>query len=230
MSGEKRLSADERRCSIVEAAKKVFADLGFEGTKTRVLAEAAGVSEALLYKHFPSKESLFEAMRDDCINGPMLAEFQKILDLPASTSTLVLMVHFLGRKMVAAPPDHGGFDRVKNTLVIRSMLENGDFARVMHKQFEKLWMPKFAECLKAALDAGEAVEGGVRPAAAGWFAHDLFAMIMLQRLPASPAVDYKLPVDELVAEATWFALRGLGLKQKAIERHYNPKALALLAG
>ncbi|HEX2260068.1 MAG TPA: helix-turn-helix domain-containing protein, partial [Candidatus Binatia bacterium] len=62
MSHNGRLSAEERRQAIADAVRGVFADKGFDGTTTRELAKAAGVSEALLYKHFPSKESLYAAM------------------------------------------------------------------------------------------------------------------------------------------------------------------------
>ena len=48
-----RLDSDERRQAIVEAAVPLFARKGFSGATTRELAEAAGVSEALLYRHFP---------------------------------------------------------------------------------------------------------------------------------------------------------------------------------
>ncbi len=57
-----RLSAEERRESILTAARKVFAEGGFRGTTNRGLAEAAGVSEALLFQHFPDKEALYTAM------------------------------------------------------------------------------------------------------------------------------------------------------------------------
>jgi AcrR family transcriptional regulator len=56
-----RLSADERREQIIDAARKVFEQTGFDGARTRDLAAAAGVNEALLYRHFGSKEELFEA-------------------------------------------------------------------------------------------------------------------------------------------------------------------------
>ena len=62
MANIPRLSAEARKEAIVEAVRDVFAEKGFEGTTTRDLAKAAGVSEALLYKHFPSKESLYAAM------------------------------------------------------------------------------------------------------------------------------------------------------------------------
>ncbi len=43
----------------MEAAIAVFADGGFRGTTTAALAKAAGITEALLYRHFRSKKHLF---------------------------------------------------------------------------------------------------------------------------------------------------------------------------
>ena len=56
-----RLTADARREQIIEAAREVFARSGRAGARTRDLAEAAGINEALLYRHFDSKEDLYEA-------------------------------------------------------------------------------------------------------------------------------------------------------------------------
>src|SRR5919106_3391967 len=95
MKNSSRLSSEERRRAIVDAVRGVFAEKGFDGTTTRELAKAAGVSEALLYKHFPSKESLYAAMLDACAKGPTFAEYKRILALEASSSTLVIMVHFV---------------------------------------------------------------------------------------------------------------------------------------
>lgn len=54
-----RLSAQDRRDQIMEIATGLFARQGFEGTTTRQIAEEAGVNEALLFRHFPSKEKLY---------------------------------------------------------------------------------------------------------------------------------------------------------------------------
>ncbi|MBO0685620.1 MAG: TetR/AcrR family transcriptional regulator [Candidatus Dormibacteraeota bacterium] len=58
----RRLSADERRIAILTAAKRVFGEAGYHETTTRDIAVAAGVSEALLYQHFPGKRQLFEEL------------------------------------------------------------------------------------------------------------------------------------------------------------------------
>lgn len=72
-----RLSAGERREQIINAARGVFERSGFEGSRTRDLAAAAGVNEALLYRHFASKEALFEAV----VEGPLEAAVAKLIEI-----------------------------------------------------------------------------------------------------------------------------------------------------
>ena len=56
----KRLKASERRASILAVAKVLFADKGYNGVAVDEIAKRLGVSPAVLYQHFPSKESLYE--------------------------------------------------------------------------------------------------------------------------------------------------------------------------
>ena len=77
----KRLKANERRASILAVAKVLFADKGYNGVSVDEIAKRLGVSPAVLYQHFPSKEALYEevlnhtcAQRqsyiDAALNGP----------------------------------------------------------------------------------------------------------------------------------------------------------------
>lgn len=59
-AARRRLSAQERREQLVEAARSVFLSRGLAGSRTKDIADAAGVNEALLYQHFESKEQMFE--------------------------------------------------------------------------------------------------------------------------------------------------------------------------
>lgn len=61
MTPRKRLRAEERRELILAAARRVFLESGFAGARTRQIAEEAGITEALLYKFFPSKTEIFRA-------------------------------------------------------------------------------------------------------------------------------------------------------------------------
>jgi AcrR family transcriptional regulator len=69
-----RLSAEDRRSAIIEAARKLFGRNGFHGTGTSDIAAAAGCSEPVIYKHFASKQALFVAVLADCV-GYMHARF-----------------------------------------------------------------------------------------------------------------------------------------------------------
>ena len=222
-----RLSADVRKQAIVDAVRDVFAEKGFDGTTTRELAKAAGVSEALLYKHFPSKESLYTAMLDACAKGPTFAQFNRILALKPSTSTLVLMVYFtISHYVLARPGDP--YKAALNCLLVRSLLDDGALVRLTHKKFASAWITKFEACLKEAGKLGHLRESPRRRDLRVWFVHHIAFSLMLHLRPKVPAIDYKVSKDELVEQATWFALLGVGLREESIKRYYNPKALSLL--
>jgi AcrR family transcriptional regulator len=228
MSNVPRLSAEARKEAIVEAVQDVFAEKGFDGTTTRELAKAAGVSEALLYKHFPSKESLYAAMLDACAKGPTFAEASRILELKSSTSTLVIMVHFMISHYVLGRA--GDSHRAAlNALLVRSLLGDGEFVRLMHKKLAAAWLKKFEACLNAAAKAGEMNDVPIRRDLCVWFVQHVAFSLMLHLQPKVAAVDYKVSKEELVSQATWFALLGVGLKEEAARRYYSPKALQLLA-
>ena len=58
------MSAAERKAQIVDAAIALFGRHGFKGTTTKSLAAASGVSEATIFKHFPTKNDLYKAAFD----------------------------------------------------------------------------------------------------------------------------------------------------------------------
>lgn len=56
------MTGEERRQAIIQAAVRLFAERGFERVTTRELAAAVGVTEPVLYQHFPSKRDLYFAI------------------------------------------------------------------------------------------------------------------------------------------------------------------------
>jgi TetR/AcrR family transcriptional regulator len=57
-----RLHAADRQRQLLETALNIFSRRGFKGATTRDLAAAAGVTEAIIFQHFPSKEALYSAV------------------------------------------------------------------------------------------------------------------------------------------------------------------------
>ncbi len=67
---QNRLDREKR---ILDAALKVFAEMGYSGCTMDAVAAEAGLTKPTLYSYFPSKESLFQAM--------MLGKRDRMLDV-----------------------------------------------------------------------------------------------------------------------------------------------------
>ena len=66
-----RMAGEERRQQILRVAMRLFSQRGFSGTTTREIAQAAGVSEAMVFRHFATKDELYRAILDHkaCAGG-----------------------------------------------------------------------------------------------------------------------------------------------------------------
>ena len=66
-----RMAGEERRQQILRVAMRLFSQRGFSGTTTREIAHAAGVSEAMVFRHFATKDELYHAILDHkaCAGG-----------------------------------------------------------------------------------------------------------------------------------------------------------------
>lgn len=64
----------ESRAKIIDTARRLFAERGFDGCNVSEIAKQAGMSQGNLYWHFPSKEAIFQAVLVDgfqAIGGTM---------------------------------------------------------------------------------------------------------------------------------------------------------------
>lgn len=107
-----RMPGEDRRRQLLKAAVDSFARKGFSGTKTKDVAASAGVSEAILFRHFASKEDLYHA----------------ILDLKDEDERAAWM-HEL-EAMAARRDDRGLFLSVAS-MVVRSFREDPSFHRLL---------------------------------------------------------------------------------------------------
>lgn len=60
-----RMRAESRRNQIVEIAAELFCQKGFRGATTKEIADHAGVSEAIIFRHFATKADLYRAIIDN---------------------------------------------------------------------------------------------------------------------------------------------------------------------
>jgi TetR/AcrR family transcriptional regulator, transcriptional repressor of aconitase len=211
-----RLDSDERRKAIVTAAVPLFARKGFAGTTTRELAEAAHISEALLFKHFPSKKNLYgEILQLGCEGDPAL---EKLAALEPSTLTLVRMTHYMVRYFLEATGAEPAERDSRLRLVLHSFLEDGEYARELFETIFGHVHPLFAASVEAAAAAGDLVKGTLAAANSFWFGHHVAAMMAFVFLPARACLSYHGTLSSLVDETSRFVLRGFGMTDTAIAR------------
>lgn len=214
-----KIPGHERRASIIRAARNVFVQRGFDATTTRALAEVAGISEALLFKHFPSKQALYAAILQSAFEEQGAKILQRLQAVKPSTEGLVFLVHDLVSHILAGKPDEEGRELFR--LIIRSLLDEGEFTRLAIQGGPALWVRKVKSCIDAAKAAGDMLPSPAPSKLAGWFVHELVTGIMLHGLPAEPVIDYGVGRSELIRQVVWFCLRGMGLKEGAIRRSSN---------
>lgn len=110
-ASHRRLTAAERREAILDATMGLFARHGAAGARTRDLARAAGVSEAMVFKLFPDKDALYRALLERKI-----AEAERELPLAELAAS-------------EAPPE-AFFGRIAGT-VLRRIEEDPSFMRLL---------------------------------------------------------------------------------------------------
>ena len=99
-----RISGSERKASILASATALFAAKGFDGTKTREIARRAGVSEALLFRHFPTKKHLYAAILAEQSPVPgLLAELRALTE---KGDDLAVFTHIANAIVRQVPDPH----------------------------------------------------------------------------------------------------------------------------
>jgi len=101
----KRLKATERRASILAVAKVLFADGGYHGVSVDDIAKRLGVSPAVLYQHFESKEALYEAVLNE-ISDKRESYVDAILTGNDDFGTVLSHMTRIYADSVAADPDY----------------------------------------------------------------------------------------------------------------------------
>jgi AcrR family transcriptional regulator len=93
-----RLKAEQRKEQLVKVATQVFAKGGYAATTTAEIAEAAGVTEPILYRHFKNKQELFVAIVQE-VSEATVAHFA---ELAAKESDPIRRI----RKVCSSIADH----------------------------------------------------------------------------------------------------------------------------
>lgn len=92
-----RVRTEARRRAIIEAARDVFQELGFERTTMSAISQRLGGSKATLYSYFPSKEELFVA----CVQQGIDEESGELVEATRAIPDLRDALTFFARSFLA---------------------------------------------------------------------------------------------------------------------------------
>jgi AcrR family transcriptional regulator len=202
-----RMTAAERRQSIVDTAIRLFAERGFRGTTTRQLAAAVGVSEPVLYQHFRTKGELYTAILESQSEHQMTcvaAQLQPLIEAEDDTA----FFEAIGYGILGWYLDDSRFIR----LLLHSALEGHELSDLFYEKQVAPFYEVLESYLSKRMKQGafrKEEPGVVARAFTGMFAHA--GMIGSVYRPGLIGPDRKAIVEPLVR----VFLQGLAVPAKS---------------
>jgi TetR/AcrR family transcriptional regulator len=130
-----RLRGGERRRQLIQVAIRLFSQKGFRGTTTKEIALAAGINEAIIFRHFPTKDDLYDAILDFKASESPVEEWLDELRQLATEGDDAALFRAVASRILT----HHRKDQDFMRLMLYSALEGHDLARAFReKQFKPL--------------------------------------------------------------------------------------------
>lgn len=221
-----RMNGADRRKAIISTARLLFAEHGYNGTSVRAIAKAVGVSEGLLYKYFPSKESLYQEIMGYAVNlAAIFFDTEKLKNLKPGAESLVKYAYTVIRLILFEAPGLKEAQYWHERLLFRSLVGDNRYALANFKNLQEHIAVYIPAHIEAAIRDGEMMAVDIPPYNCYWLLHHLAMALNLCFLNDEPSFRYGGSKEELARQALSFSLRGMGMTPEAIARYYQPEKL-----
>ncbi|MCP5395203.1 MAG: TetR/AcrR family transcriptional regulator [Sphingomonadaceae bacterium] len=213
----KRITGQERKTLIMEAAKRVFSRTGYEAAKTQEIAREAKVSEALMYRHFPSKLALYRAVLRQTIREQD-ENFEELFPRERNARGIIqtLKIYFTH---AASLQDDDMQQRFR--MLLASLSGDGTYARLVYRRSQRTIDSSIEEALQNAREAGELIGEGIPVANTSMFIEHIGTMMSAIVAISRADTPYATVGDELISQAVRFCCRGLGFTDEAVTRYLD---------
>jgi AcrR family transcriptional regulator len=184
-----------KRRQILDGARKVFMDLGFDGASMNEIARSAGVSKGTLYVYFADKNRLFEAIVED----EALEQGKVVFNFDSSRDPETTLREF-GQAYIVLLCRPGGGSWIRTVMAIAERMPDVGrryYANVLEKTINRL-----AEYLKAHVAPGDLAIDDCQLAASQFLMMCQAALFLPFVFQAAPA-----PSAERIAEVVESATR-----------------------
>jgi AcrR family transcriptional regulator len=143
-----RFSSADRREQILEVATGLFAQQGFQGTTTKLIAGKSGVTEALIFRHFPSKEELYWAVIERKISSA--APLERLLEnLKAGGDDLDIL-----SRVAFEVLERRAKDQTLSRLLLYSALEKHELSERFFRNYIANYFDVLARFVRQGVSAG----------------------------------------------------------------------------
>jgi AcrR family transcriptional regulator len=137
-----------KRRQILDGARKVFMDLGFDGASMGEIARSAGVSKGTLYVYFADKNALFEAI----VEEEALEKGQVEFNLSPGRDATTTLLEF-GKAYIAMQCRPGGGSAIRTVMAIAERMP--DVGRRYYERVLESLIDRLAAYLEARVKEGE---------------------------------------------------------------------------
>jgi AcrR family transcriptional regulator len=139
-------SSQERQASLIQAATRLFAKKGFNGTTTKEIAKAAGISEALVFKHFPTKRALYAAILAEKVTvSELLSAIEESAKKQDDRRVFTLIASYRIRP---------GVDPTLLRLLLFSALEGHELSDIFFGKHHKVFYDHLAAYIQTRVEDG----------------------------------------------------------------------------
>ena len=213
----KRISGTERRTLILAAARRIFSQYGYEGAKTLQIAREAKVSEALVYRHFPSKLSLYRAVMRQVFKEQH--DHIQLMGLTEeSTAGLIwTLKNFYRTAVTEAQTD----EEQRFRMTLASLAGDGNFASLIYRRSQRLNAKSITATHQNARDSGDMTGKQLSIANTMMFIEHIGIMMSAIGALTPSSRPYDSDGEDLAMDAVWFCCRGLGLSDETIARYID---------
>ena len=204
-----RLPGPERRDSILTAARRLFAEKGFHGVSIDEIARKVDVSPALLYRHFKSKQVLYDAVLQ-AMSAQRESYVQTIINSGTSFEDVLTGMTQVYIKSIADNPD---LLRIEMQSLLDRNPATSDF-------FKNRWK-SFSDYIEFSLNERlpyDTPNREVTILTAGLMYQGMLREVLLQKhlQPEDRLVDVSM--EELSNELVRLFLRALGIEKSRLSR------------
>lgn len=214
----KRMPAADRREKIIDGAAFAFAEHGFAAATTQIIARRAGVSEALLYRHFRSKTAIYRAV----LRRLMKLQDAELAQSPQEVSSALDYVRgirdYLAREMDLRD---GGEGAIGHRLMTASLAGDGRYAKLIYRRALRLRrLGKIEAVFDLVANEGVLSDLRIDPTNATLFVQHVGGMLSINHLSGQRVAPYKGDREAVLRDALLFCTRGLGISDDVVRQLY----------